>query len=37
MTIMREIVLRFEMPDPSAQYHMPVILSPNSYSAWWSS
>jgi 5-hydroxyisourate hydrolase len=37
MTIMREIVLRFEMPDPSAQYHMPVIISPNNYSTWWSS
>lgn len=29
-----EIVLRFQMPDPDARYHMPVILSPNSYSIW---
>jgi 5-hydroxyisourate hydrolase len=29
-----EIVLRFTMPDPSARYHMPVILSPHSYSIW---
>lgn len=29
-----EIVLRFKMPDPDARYHMPIILSPNSYSTW---
>ena len=29
-----QIVLRFEMLDPSGSYHMPVILSPNSYSMW---
>ncbi|MGI9391338.1 MAG: hydroxyisourate hydrolase [Boseongicola sp.] len=29
-----EIVLRFTMPDPGARYHMPIILSPNSYSTW---
>ena len=29
-----EIVLRFAMPDPAARYHMPIILSPNSYSTW---
>ncbi|MEX3010458.1 hydroxyisourate hydrolase [Hoeflea sp. TYP-13] len=32
--IMQEIVLRFQMPDPGKKYHMPIILSPNSYSAW---
>ena len=31
-----EVVVRFSMPDPDARYHMPVILSPNSYSVWWS-
>jgi len=31
-----EVVIRFSMPDPEARYHMPVILSPNSYSVWWS-
>lgn len=31
-----EVVIRFSMPDPDARYHMPVILSPNSYSVWWS-
>jgi 5-hydroxyisourate hydrolase len=32
----REIVLRFAMPDPDGAYHMPVILNPNSYSMWMS-
>ena len=32
----REIVLRFRMPDRHKKYHMPVILSPNSYSTWFS-
>ena len=34
--ILREVVIRFSMPDPDGRYHMPVILSPNSYSVWWS-
>jgi 5-hydroxyisourate hydrolase-like protein (transthyretin family) len=29
-----EIVLRFCMPDPDARYHMPLIISPHSYSTW---
>ena len=32
--IIREVVLRFSMPNKNARYHMPVILSPNSYSIW---
>lgn len=32
----REIALRFSMPDPGGAYHMPVILNPNSYSMWMS-
>jgi 5-hydroxyisourate hydrolase len=32
----REIALRFAMPDPNGAYHMPVILNPNSYSMWMS-
>lgn len=32
--IFGEVVLRFAMPDPNGRYHMPIILSPNSYSAW---
>jgi 5-hydroxyisourate hydrolase len=35
--IVSEIVLRFTMPDATAKYHLPVILSPNGYSVWWSS
>ena len=34
--IMNQIVLRFRMPDPDASYHMPIIISPNAYSTWWS-
>ena len=32
--IIKEVVLRFAMPNKNARYHMPVILSPNSYSTW---
>jgi len=32
--IITEVVLRFSMPNKNARYHMPVILSPNSYSIW---
>ena len=35
--IMTDVVVRFQMPDANARYHIPVILSPNSYSVWWSS
>lgn len=34
---LREVVIRFEMPDPEARYHIPLMLAPNSYSVWWSS
>ena len=37
MRIMNTVVLRFNMPDPEAIYHMPLMIAPNSYSAWWSS
>ena len=37
MQILNEIVIRFLMPDPDVRYHIPVIMSPNSYSCWWSS
>ncbi len=32
----RQVVIRLEMPDPDARYHIPVILAPNGYSVWWS-
>jgi len=35
--IMNQVVLRFNIPDIYKDYHMPIIISPNSYSAWWSS
>ena len=35
--ILSEIVIRFSMPDPDGRYHIPIIMSPNSYSCWWSS
>ena len=34
--IMDQVVLRFRMPNPEGTYHMPIIINPNSYSAWWS-
>jgi 5-hydroxyisourate hydrolase len=37
MHILDEIVIRFAMPDADAKYHIPIIMSPNSYSCWWSS
>ena len=32
--INEQTVVRFCMPDPEGHYHMPLILSPNSYSVW---
>jgi 5-hydroxyisourate hydrolase len=37
MHILDEIVIRFAIPDADAKYHIPIIMSPNSYSCWWSS
>ncbi len=30
------VVIRFVMDDDEKRYHMPVMLSPHSYSTWWS-
>ena len=30
------IVIRFAITDRHRRYHLPVMLSPHSYSAWWS-
>jgi len=30
------IVVRLNLPDPDQKYHLPVMLSPHSYSVWWS-
>ena len=37
MKVMEEVVIRFAMPDPNGKYHMPLMLSPNGYSVWYSS
>ena len=34
--VVEEIVIRFKMPNKNKKYHFPIILSPNSYSTWWS-
>ncbi|MEP1206343.1 MAG: hydroxyisourate hydrolase [Rhizobiaceae bacterium] len=31
---LKEVVMRFQMPDPDGRYHMPFILAPNAYSVW---
>ena len=33
---MPTVVLRFSMPDNRKRYHKPIMLSPHSYSVWWS-
>ena len=30
------VVIRFIIGDADRRYHMPVMLSPHSYSTWWS-
>ncbi len=32
--LIEEIVLRLRIPDEHAHHHLPIILSPNSYSTW---
>lgn len=34
--VLKTIVVRIELPDPEEQYHLPIMLSPHSYSVWWS-
>ena len=35
-SIVNTVVIRFTMDDDSRRYHLPVMLSPHSYSTWWS-
>jgi len=35
-SMVRMVVLRFVMDGEQQRYHMPVMLSPHSYSTWWS-
>ncbi len=34
--IMEKVVVRISLPDPDGSYHLPIMLSPHSYSVWWS-
>lgn len=34
--IVKEIVIRFAMPDPEGKYHIPLMIAPHGYSVWWS-
>ena len=34
--IVSEIIVKFRMEDPKKKYHLPIIISPNGYSIWWS-
>lgn len=34
--IVQEINVKFKMEDPEKEYHIPIIISPNGYSIWWS-
>ena len=34
--ILEEVVVRFRIPAIEAKIHIPLMLSPNSYSVWWS-
>ena len=34
--IVSEITVKFKMLDPNKKYHIPIIISPNGYSIWWS-
>ncbi len=34
--ILTKVVLRITLPEPGDSYHLPIMLSPHSYSVWWS-
>ena len=34
--IVSEIIIKFKMEDPEKKFHLPIIISPNGYSIWWS-
>ena len=34
--IINSISVKFKMKDPLKKYHIPLIISPNGYSIWWS-
>jgi len=34
--VLKTIVVRIVLADPNETYHLPIMLSPHSYSVWWS-
>jgi 5-hydroxyisourate hydrolase len=34
--VVATVVIRFVIDDADKRYHLPVMLSPHSYSTWWS-
>ena len=34
--IVSEVIVKFKMENPKKKYHLPIIISPNGYSIWWS-
>ena len=34
--IMNQVVFRFKIQDTHSNFHIPIIINPNSYSVWWS-
>ena len=34
--IISEIIIKIRMEEPKKKYHLPIIISPNGYSIWWS-
>ena len=34
--IMDVVVVRITIPEPTGRVHIPVVLSPHSYTIWWS-
>ena len=34
--VVSEIVIRFKMRYDTKKYHIPLMISPNNYSVWWS-
>ena len=34
--IVSEINIKFQMEDQNKKYHIPIIISKNSYTVWWS-
>jgi 5-hydroxyisourate hydrolase len=35
-SMVKTVVIRFVMDDDAKRYHLPLMLSPHSYSTWWS-